>query len=67
MFPGFALLLAPWSYHHSRGAGAAGVDEGVQDLASDRDQIRSVVKGAELGRGSEFGLYHCRGGPSTVS
>ena len=59
MFPGFALSLEPPSYHHSRGAGAAGVDEGVPDLAPARDQIRSVVKGAELGRGSRSGLYHC--------
>ena len=67
MFLGFALLLAPPSCHHGRGAGAAGIDEGVPDLALASDQIRSVVIGAELGRGSRFGLYRRRGGPSTVS
>ena len=39
----------------------AGVDEGVPDLDSARDQIRSVVIGAELGRGSRSGLYHHQG------
>jgi len=58
MFPGFVLSLTPPSYHRGRGAGAAGVDKGVPDLALARDQIRSVVIGAELGRGSRFGLYH---------
>ena len=45
----------------------AGVDEGVPDLAPARDQIWSVVTGAELGRGSRSGLYCRRGGPSAVS
>ena len=45
----------------------AGVDEGVLDLALARDQIWSVVIGAELGRGSRSGLYHHRGGPSVVN
>ena len=57
MFLGFALSSAPPSCHHGHGAGAAGVDEGVPDLASAKDQIRSVVIGVELGRGSRFGLY----------
>ena len=67
MFLGFALSLAPSSYHRSRGAGANGVDEGVPDLASARDQIRSVMIGAELGRGSRSSFYHRRGSPSAVS
>ena len=67
MFPSFALSLAPPSYHHGHGGGAAGVDEGVPDLALARDQIRSVVTGAELGRGSRSGLYHHRGSASAVS
>ena len=58
MFPGFALSLVPPSCHHGRGAGAVGIDERVPDLAPARDQIQSVVIGAELGRGSKFGLYH---------
>ena len=57
MFPGFSLLSAPPSCHHGRGAGAAGVDEGVPDLALARDQIRLVMIGAELGRGSRSGLH----------
>ena len=39
----------------------ASVDEGVPDLAPARDQIRSVVIGAELGRGSRSSLYHHQG------
>ena len=58
MFPGFALLSAPPSYHCGRRAGAASVDEGVLDLALARDQIWSVVIGAEPGRGSGSSLYH---------
>ena len=58
MFPGFALLSAPSSCHHGHGAGAAGVDKGILDLALARDQIQPVMIGAELGRGSRFGLYH---------
>ena len=64
---GFALSLASPSCHRGRGAGAAGVDEGVLDLSLSRDQIRSVMIGAELGRGSRSGLYHHRGGPSVTS
>ena len=67
MFPGFALSSAPPSCNHDRRVGAASIDEGVPDLASARDQIRSVVIGAELGRGSKFGLYHRRGSPSSIS
>jgi hypothetical protein len=53
MFPVFALSSAPPSCHRGREAGAAGVDEGVPDLASARSQIRLVVIGAKLGRGSD--------------
>ena len=67
MFPGFALSSALPSCHHDRRVGAAGVDEGVPDLAPARDKIWSVMIGAKLGRGSGFGLYHHRGGPSAVS
>ena len=67
MFPSFALLSAPPSYHHSRGAGTAGVDAGVTDLAPARDQFRSVMTGAELGRGSRSGMYHHRGGPFAIN
>jgi len=67
MFPGFALSSTPPSCHRGRGAGVAGVDEGVLDLAPARDQIWSIVIGADLGRGFRSGLYHCRGGPSAVS
>ena len=67
MFPSFALLLAPPSCHRGHGASAAGVDEGVRDLAPARDQIRSVMIGAKIGRGSESGLYHHQGGPSAIS
>ena len=45
MFPGFALSSAPPSCHRGRGAAAAGVDEGVPDLAPVRDQIRSYHHG----------------------
>jgi hypothetical protein len=58
VFPGFALSSASSSYHRGRGASAASVDEGVPDMALARDQIRSIMTGAELGRGSGFGLYH---------
>jgi hypothetical protein len=67
VFPSFALLLAPSSCRRGHGAGAAGVDEWVPDLALARDQIRSVMIGAELGRGSKSGLYRRRGDPFTVS
>jgi hypothetical protein len=67
VFPGFTLSSAPQSYHRGHKTGAAGVDEGVSDMALARDQIRSVMIGAELGRGSRSGLYHCQGGPSAVS
>ena len=59
MFPSFALSSAPLSCHHGRGNGAVGVDEGVPDLTPARDLIWSIMKGAELGRGSRSGLYHC--------
>jgi hypothetical protein len=59
VFPGYALSSAPLSCHCGHGADAAGVDEGVLDLAPARDrQIRSVVIGAELDRRSRSGLYH---------
>ena len=67
MFPGFALSLAPMSYHRDRGAGAARVDEAVPDLAPARDQIQSILTSAELGRGSRSSFYHRRGSPSAVS
>jgi hypothetical protein len=67
MFLGFALSSTPSSYHRGRGVGAAGVDEGVPDLALARDKIWSVVTSAELGRGSRSSLYHYRGGPSAIS
>jgi hypothetical protein len=41
--------------------------KGVPDLAPARDQIWLVMTSAELGRGSGFGLYRRRGGPSTIS
>lgn len=66
MFSGFALLSAPPSCHHGRRASVASVDEGVPDLAPARDQIRSVVLGAELGRGSRSDLYRHRGSPSVI-
>jgi hypothetical protein len=66
-FLGFALSSTPLSCHRDRRSGAAGVDEGVLDLAPAKDQIQLVMTGAELGRGSRFSLYHHRGGPSTVS
>ena len=61
MFLGFALLSAPPSCHRGRRASVAGVDEWVLDLAPTRDQILSVVTGAELGRGSRSSLYRRRG------
>ena len=67
MFSGFALLSAPPSCHHGRRASVASVDEGVPDLAPARDQIWSVVTGAELGRGSRSSLYNHQGDPSIVS
>jgi hypothetical protein len=67
MIPGFALSLASPFCHHSRRASAADVDEGLPDLALARDQIRSIMTGAELGRGSGSSLYLHRGGPSIVS
>ena len=67
MFPSFALSSSPPSCHHGRGASAASVDEGVPNLALARDQIWSVMIGAELGRGFGSGLYYHRGGPSVVS
>ena len=67
MFPSFALLSAPSSCHRGPRASVTGVDKGVPDLAPARDHIRSVMTGAELGRGSRSGLYHRQGGPSTIS
>jgi hypothetical protein len=67
VFPSFALLSGPPSCHRGRGASAADIDEGVTDLAPARDQIRSVMIGAELGRGYRSSLYRCRDGPSTIS
>ena len=58
MFSSFALSSAPPSYHCDRRAGATDVDKGVLDLALARDQIQSVMIGAELGRGFDSGLYH---------
>ena len=58
MFPSFVFSSAPPSCHHGHGASVAGVDEGVPDLAPTRDQIQSVMIGAELGRGFDSGLYH---------
>jgi len=49
VFPGFALLSTPPSYQRGCRASAAGVDEGVTDLALARVQIRSVMEGAEVG------------------
>ena len=49
MFHGFALLLAPPSCHRGRRVGAAGVDEGVPDLALARVQIWLVMIGVEVG------------------
>jgi hypothetical protein len=40
-----AMLTFVELCHRGRGASAAGVDEGVQDLAPARDQIRSVMIG----------------------
>jgi hypothetical protein len=59
VFPSFALLSGLPSCYRGRGASATDIDEGVTDLASARDQIRSVMIGAELGRGSRSSLYHC--------
>ena len=67
MFLGFALSSALPSYHHGHRGGATGVDEGVLDLAPARDQIWSVVTGAEVGRESKSGLYYSRGGSSAVN
>ena len=49
MFPSFALLSTSPSYHHGRGAGATGVDEGVPDPASARVWVRPVMIGVEVG------------------
>ena len=67
MFPGFALLSAPSSYHRGCGAGVTSVDEGVTDLALARDQIWSVMIGTELGRGFGSSLYHRRGSHFAIS
>ena len=67
MFTSFALSSALSSYHRGHGAGAASIDEGVPDLALAWDQIRSVMTGAELGRGSRSGMYHHRGGPFAIN
>jgi hypothetical protein len=58
VFPGIALSSTPLSCHRDCGASAVGVDEGVPDLALVRDQIRSVIIGAKLGRGFRSGLYY---------
>ena len=67
MYPSYALSLAHPSCHCGRGTGAASVDEGVPDLALARDQIRSIMIGPKLGRGSGSILYHHRGDPFVVS
>ena len=49
MYPGYASLLAQPSYLRGQGTSAAGVDEGVPDLALARVWIWLVMTGAKVG------------------